>query len=343
MKAVYNLVCILSVFTNTNYAVDAIVLMASKGIVPSYLIAEISVLQRPSRPSRSSSVPMQRGLRDASLGTMEDMRVMGELVVKDYFSEIDCHEGGAPLASKPIPIVLAEQGKISDDEEEVFAPHSLPKDRRASHRWGASKASLLVGPFTEVFMEVESDTATPDEGGYLSESEVAVQEQKDEELERVFSPLSLDARHEGRSLGDVDDDDFFSSGEFHRVSVLTVEIASESPLWIPGKEITVTFTRTNTKETVMWGGRVEQQKTVSGLVRINPTRCQTPMTPVNQVERRSVITPGSRTLDSRLREASIGALFPIRIEVNPVTGEDIIKAVPSSEPPIITPISEIET
>ncbi|MDP3641166.1 MAG: hypothetical protein Q8R43_01865, partial [Alphaproteobacteria bacterium] len=96
---------------------------------------------------------------------------------------------------------------------------------------------------------------------------------------------------------DVDDDDFFSSGEFYRVGdltpserrpVLTVEIASESPLWIPGKEITVTFTRNNTKERVMWGGRVEQQKMVSGLVRINPTRCQTPMTPVNQVVCRSV-------------------------------------------------------
>jgi archaellum component FlaF (FlaF/FlaG flagellin family) len=231
---------------------------------------------------------------------------------------------------------LVAQGVFSDDDEEACVPSSLPGHLRNR---GVRKAPVLGGSSARAIAQTEPAAGVS--VAALQGQEGSVQEAKKEDDEEEISPLSSTCcgltptssffsctLQEGGSAFDSDDDDFFTSGEFHRVSM-------ESPLWIPGEEITVTFTKNNTRETVMWGGRVEKQKTVSSLVRINPPRCQTPLTPINQVIRRSLIAPGSRTLESRLREASIGALFPIQLEWKPEIKEEVVKVVPRPKAPHI--------
>lgn len=322
MKIILKLMGILVVFTNTNYAVDAVVLMASKGSVSYSHIKEIKVVQRQDKSSRALSIPMLSRSSDTNLDAPETPALV------------------KPLASKPIRIpILVAQGVLSDGDEEACVPSSLPwylKNR------GVRKASVWGGSSDEAPRQIEPDAVVSNEDDILSMSEGAVQVSKeDETLERSESPLSSTCCglthtssffsctvQEGGSAFDFDEDDFFTSGEFHRVPILELAVFSESPTWIPKEEVTVTFTGNNTTQTVKWGGGVEKQKTVSSLVRINPPRCQTPMTPVNQVVRCSVIAPESRTLKSRLREASIGTLLPVQLEWNPEIREEVVKVVP---------------
>ncbi|QOL20389.1 hypothetical protein [Candidatus Bodocaedibacter vickermanii] len=337
MKIILKLMSILVVFTNTNYAVDAVVFCASKGSVSCSLIREVRAFRSIDVKSRGLSMPMLQGSSDTSLDTIETPSAV---------IPVAC-EARASLASKPIPILVA-QGVFSDDDEEACVPSSLPwhlKNR------GVRKASVWGGSSDEASRQTEPDAVVSNEDDILSMSEGAVQVSKeDETLERSESPLSSTCCglthtssffsctvQEGGSASDFDDDDFFTSGEFHRVDwlsplekrpILALAVFSESPTWIPKEEVTVTFTGNNTAQTVKWGGGVEKQKTVSSLVRINPPRCQTPMTPVNQVVRCSVIAPESRALESRLREASIGTLLPVQLEWNPEIRAEVVKVVP---------------
>lgn len=340
MKAIFKLMGILLVFVNTNYAVDAIVLMASRGSV-SYSFREVNVSHRQDRSSRFLSIPMLWCLSDVNLDTVDPQSTVTTDAFEDDSSETVCREEEAVLASKPIPIRLTPQFNDSDDDEGGVVPHSLPKSRRSFRKLGVRRASVLVGSSTEAFMLTVPDSDVSDDDSLSTQEHPAHETEGDDDLKKgSFSSLAFlnSARQGEDGMFDSEYDEIFSSGEFHRVSVLGLTVASESPLWIPGEEITVTFTHNNTREIVMWGGRVEKNKIVNSVPQQHPAKYQPPLTPVNKVARRSVIRPDGRTLDSRLREAAIGSSFPIQFEVNPLTGEDRIKVMTGSEL-----ITQIET
>lgn len=286
MKPIYKIMAILLVFTNTNYAVDAVVLMASKGGVPySTINTRAEALQPKDKKSRRASVPWW------STGSIE---------------------------------TRLDAGALGYDYLEVEQPSFPPK------------LNLSVsGEQEQISDEEESDV------GSLNRSMVLSRTQS-------FSPSNWkDARtrmEEYQSVTDFDALDLFESFEEDesKPASALAPAATAAPRWIPGEKITVTFTRNNYKETVVWGGRFEHHKAVCMFVQANPPRCQTPLTPSNQVIRQSVVVPGSRKRESRLKEASINSLLPIDFDFHLRTGEEIVKVKPRSNSTIVV-IPELET
>lgn len=292
MNTIYKFMGILLVFTNANYAVDAIVYMASKGGVPYSHIREIRTLQTQQLNSNPLSVTM-----------LEESSGIVSAAVADTPLEEDLGVEGGAEAFPLLPIVV-ERFKDLDEEFGVLGE------------------------------EVQEQGVTDD----------------GEASDRALSPLSFSMT--GSRLArapSFTDDDFFASAHFQRVeappqseggSALAVEPVSEFHRRTPREVATVTFTRKNTKVTVSWGGRFEGYRAVGRVLTTDPGRYQPPLTPINQVVRLSVLQPGSRPLESRLREAKIGALFPIQLVFNPKTWEEVIKVAP---PPKVSAVEQVET
>ncbi len=309
MKTLSKMLGVLLVFVNINYAMDAIVACASRGSVPYSLIRGVKVSQFTDVNTRRFIVSILRGVSDTSLDAVTSDAAEVASADDDDLSET----GKIRLSSDPIPIVYAMQEDDQDLESEAFLSHSLPRSSLQSP-WLTRWRSFLGVP-VELVEQAGSGVLTPSS-------------RREFLLEQPFVE------------SEDDEDDFFLSGEFHRVNILTPVVDSKSPQEIPKKEheVTVTFTCNNLREIVVWGDQLEQYKTIRSLPNVNLIRSQTPITPVNQVVRQSIRAPESRTSEARLREAAINCLVPIQFEINPLTREEVVKIKPRATSPIITGI-----
>ena len=330
MKNMYNVMAILLVFTNVNCAMDAIVACASKGSLAYSLIMEVEGSKSTDVKARCLSVPTLHGTSDTSLDTVETSDVAVASTFDDDLSAIE----KIRLSSAPIPIVCAAQEDDDDEESEAFLSYSLPKSFSYSSPGSLTRCSFL---HATVGSSVQTDPGTL---AASSEHEPSSEErlfelEEDAHVDPLSQPgglrrtQSFSDIHRRESIIEFDEDACFASEDVHPV---------EAPRGIPVGQVTVTFTRSNRKETVVWGGGFEHYKTVCSLLRVNPSRCQTPLTPVNQVIRRSITVPGSRTSEVRLHEAAINCLMPIQFETHPLTREEVVKIKPRPTSPLITGI-----
>lgn len=345
MKPLYKIMAILSVFTNTSYAVDAISFCASKGSVLYSLIRKIDVWGPKQKQPQPQHIPIVPESRCTTLDAVDSITSEDEGSDEGKFSATEKF-----LATfDRIPGVPDET--ISDTHEDLLLG-SLPRSYSLGHRRLFRTTSFAEAPVGAIAPIGLIGLASSDQEEILLQMGCPGQDVNcgDDEVHSFAltypGNLSVVSNSSDSPVEtEIDMESDFPQGATassitERAVVITPAFIEVTPRWIPGENVTVAFVRNNRKVVVVWGGRFERHKTISGFARENPPRCHTPLTPINQVLRRSVIEPGSRSAEVRLREAKLNCLLPIQFETNPRTKEEAIKVVPRFESSVS---SEIET